>query len=74
MNAHEIAFLFALSGFELGTISSNFFEVYTESGTRSFQIDYHKKQWYEYKEGGRSDCHTETFVKWLPFKANEKGI
>jgi hypothetical protein len=65
LTAHEIAFLFALSGFELGPICSNWFQVYTKTETKNFQFDYHTKKWYEYKEGGRSDTPTETFIKWL---------
>jgi len=67
LSAHEIAFLFALSGFELGPISTNWFQIYTPTETRNFQVDYHKKQWYEYKEGGKADSPTETFVQWLKF-------
>jgi hypothetical protein len=65
LSGYEMAFLFALAGFELGPICCDWFQVYTEKETRNFQIDYHTKKWYEYKEGGKADSPTETFAKWL---------
>lgn len=52
-----------LGEFKLMNNADNYIQIDIAGGIREFQIDLSKRCWYEFKQGGRSDSPTETFVR-----------